>query len=180
MKAIRSMLSFAKQQPQHSEIIDLNATLHGMDALLRPAVGSGIELEIVPSTAPCWVNADRNQTELAILNLVLNARDAMPSGGKITISAKIVHGTSRRLAGQFAAVTVKDDGTGIPPDVLAQVFEPFFTTKGPGKGTGLGLSMVYGFAEQSEGEVTIDSVLGQGPAVVLYLPLAPLEDHGEA
>jgi two-component system, NtrC family, sensor kinase len=180
MKAIRSMLSFAKQQPQHSEVIDLNATLHGMDALLRPAVGSGIELEIVPSTAPCWVNADRNQTELAILNLVLNARDAMPSGGKITISAKIVHGTSRRLAGQFAAVTVKDDGTGIPPDVLAQVFEPFFTTKGPGKGTGLGLSMVYGFAEQSEGEVTIDSVLGQGTAVVLYLPLAPLEDHGEA
>jgi two-component system, NtrC family, sensor kinase len=180
MKAIRSMLSFAKQQPQHSEVFDLNAALQDMDALLHPAVGSGIELQIVPSTVPCRVNADRNQTELAILNLVLNARDAMPNGGKITILAKAVHGTDERSVGQFAAVTVKDNGAGIPPDVLAHVFEPFYTTKGPEKGTGLGLSMVYGFAEQSHGEVTIDSVVGQGTAVVLYLPLAPLEDHAEA
>ena len=104
----------------------------------------------------------------------------MPNGGKITISAKAVHGTDERSVGQFAAVTVKDNGAGIPPDVLAHVFEPFYTTKGPEKGTGLGLSMVYGFAEQSHGEVTIDSVVGKGTAVVLYLPLAPLEDHAEA
>ena len=179
--AVRSMLSFARQQPLRSEVFDLNATLGGMESLLRQAMGAGIRLDIVLAPAPCWTEADQNQTELAILNLALNARDAMPQGGTLTVTTMVVRlaGKPDGLTGDFVALAVKDTGAGMPPEVQARVFEPFFTTKEPGKGTGLGLSMVYGFAKQSYGTVTIDSTVGRGTSVVLYLPRRA-SNRGEA
>ncbi|MDR3534241.1 MAG: ATP-binding protein, partial [Rhodopila sp.] len=173
-KTIASMLAFARQQPLQSEVFDLNATVCDMESLLRPALGSGVKLDIVPAKTPCWVRADRNQTELAILNLALNARDAMPAGGTllVTVSCVTLTGAPAGLMGDFGAVAVKDTGVGMSPEVQARLSEPFFTTKGPGKGTGLGLSMVYGFAEQSHGAVTVDSAVGQGTTMVLYLPFS--------
>jgi signal transduction histidine kinase len=111
---------------------------------------------------------------LAILNLTVNARDAMPEGGALTVTTETVRlaGKPGGLAGNFIAVRVKDTGKGIPPEVLGRVFEPFFTTKEPGKGTGLGLSMVYGFAQQSHGAVTIESKFDRGTSVVIYLPVS--------
>jgi signal transduction histidine kinase len=179
--AVRSMLSFSRQQPLRSEVFDLNATLGGMESLLRQAIGAGIRLDIVLAPAPCWTEADQNQTELAILNLALNARDAMPQGGTLTVTTTVVRlaGEPDGLTGDFVALAVKDTGAGMHPEVQARVFEPFFTTKEPGKGTGLGLSMVYGFAKQSHGAVTIDSTVGRGTSVVLYLP-RHASNQGEA
>jgi two-component system, NtrC family, sensor kinase len=178
--AVHSMLSFVRRQPLRSQVFDLNATLRGMESLLRQATGAEIRLDMVLAPAQCWTEADQNQTELAILNLALNARDAMPQGGRLTVTTKTVRlaGEPDDLAGDFIALAVRDTGTGMPPEVQARVFEPFFTTKGPGKGTGLGLSMVYGFAAQSHGAVAIDSTVGQGTSVVLYLPRrAPKADN---
>ena len=129
------------------------------------------------ASAACWIKADRNQTELAILNLAVNARDAMPDGGTLTVTTEIVRlmGEPGGLIGNFCSATVKDTGVGMPPDALARAFEPFFTTKESGKGTGLGLSMVYGFAEQSRGGTAIDSVVGRGTTVVVYLPASEAE-----
>jgi signal transduction histidine kinase len=130
-----------------------------MENLLRPALEARVTLDIVASPTRCWVRADRNQTELAILNLALNARDAMPDGGTLSVVAGVAHlsGVPAGLLGDFGTVAVQDTGTGMTPEVQARVFEPFFTTKGPNKGTGLGLSRVYGFAEQTHGAVAIDS-----------------------
>ena len=171
-KAIHSMLSFARQQPLRAEVFDLSAVMHGMDSLLRQATGSRIQLDIVSAPSPCWTEADRNQTTLAILNIAVNARDAMPQGGTLTVTTKAVllAGEPDGLTGDFVALIVRDTGMGMPPEVQARVFEPFYTTKEPGKGTGLGLSMVYGFAKQSHGGVTIASTIGRGKSVVLYLP----------
>ena len=170
--AVHSMLSFVRRQPLRSQVFDLNATLGGMESLLRQATGALVQLDMVLAPAPCWTEADQNQTELAILNLALNARDSMPEGGTLTVTTKTVRlaGEPDDLAGDFITLAVTDTGTGMPPEVKARVFQPFFTTKGPGKGTGLGLSMVYGFANQSHGAVTIDSTVGRGTSVVLYLP----------
>jgi signal transduction histidine kinase len=173
-KAIGSLLSFARRQPLRSEVFDLSACVCSMEGLLRQALGSGIVLDIVRAPAPCWTNTDRNQMELAILNLALNARDAMPEGGTLTVTVGAVRlaGEPDGLVGDYIAITVKDTGKGISPDVLAKVFEPFFTTKEPGKGTGLGLSMVYGLAKQSHGAVTIESKIDRGTSVVLYMPIS--------
>ncbi len=173
-RAIKSLLSFARREPISSEIFDFNAALRSMDALLRQAMGTRIKLEIALTAAPCWTVADRNQAELAILNVAINARDATPDGGTLTVTTRAVHltGEPDGLTGDFIAIALKDIGTGMPPEVQAKVFEPFFTTKGPGQGTGLGLSMVYGFTKQSHGTVTIDSAAGEGTTVILYLPFS--------
>jgi two-component system, NtrC family, sensor kinase len=173
-KAIGSLLSFARRQPLTSEVFDLSASVCGMEGLLRQALGSGIALDIVRAPAPCWTKTDRNQMELAILNLAVNARDAMPEGGTLTVTVEAVRLADEPdgLVGDFIATTVKDTGKGMSPDVLAKVFEPFFTTKEPGKGTGLGLSMVYGLAKQSHGAVTIESKIDRGTSVVVYLPVS--------
>jgi two-component system, NtrC family, sensor kinase len=181
-KAIESLLSFARRQPLRSEVINLNAALCSMDGLLRQALGSGITLDIVRAPAPCWTKTDRNQMELAILNLAVNARDAMPEGGTLTVTAEAVRlaGKPDGLVGDFIAIRVNDTGKGMPPDVLAKVFEPFFTTKEPGKGTGLGLSVVYALAKQSHGAVAIESKIDQGTFVVIYLPAASAPNADEA
>src|SRR5690606_21241590 len=117
---------------------------------------------------------DANQLESAVLNLVINARDALPKGGNITIRTRSLQstGSTELVDGGYVALSVTDDGTGIAPDVLSKVFEPFFTTKPLGQGTGLGLSSIYGFARQSGGEARIDSVVGRGTEVTLLLPAA--------
>jgi two-component system, NtrC family, sensor kinase len=122
----------------------------------------------------CTVKVDPSEFELALLNLAVNARDAMPNGGSLSITAKpiVLRGNAAEegLQGEFVAIRVADTGSGIPADALPHVFEPFFTTKAVGKGTGLGLSQVYGFAKQSGGTATITSVVGRGTAIMLYLP----------
>ncbi|HEX8445387.1 MAG TPA: ATP-binding protein [Sphingomonas sp.] len=162
------LLSFARKQPLLPGHHDLNAIVGGMQALLERALGKQVVLRLERAPDPVPVLVDRNQTESAIINLAINARDAMPDGGVITIATGVQpdeHGVPA------AVITVRDTGIGIPPEHLERVFEPFFTTKVLGQGTGLGLSQVYGFAKQSQGDISIHSVPGSGTEVMLYLPM---------
>jgi len=145
--------------------------------LLRPTLGERIEIETVFEDEGCFATVDPNQLVTAILNLALNARDAMPDGGKLILETgsayldenyAAMHGEVR--PGRYALIAVSDTGTGIPVGILDKVFNPFFTSKGPGKGTGLGLSMVYGFVKQSAGHIKIYSEEGHGTTVKMYLP----------
>ncbi|GLR83009.1 PAS domain S-box protein (plasmid) [Azospirillum oryzae] len=173
----RRLLAFARRQPLKPERTDLNMLVVGLWDLLGRSVGEEIRLER-RLAEPLWpVHADVNQIESALLNLVINARDAMPDGGSVTVETANAVFASGDLVndpgvepGDYAVLTVRDSGTGMPPDVLARVFEPFFTTKPIGQGTGLGLSQLYGFARQSGGFVRIDSAVGRGTAVHLHLP----------
>jgi two-component system NtrC family sensor kinase len=168
---IRSLLAFARRQPLQLQTFDVNATIQGMLPLLRQSVGPmiTIELELAPDLWP--VKADVNQTEVAILNLAINARDAMPSGVlRIATANAALNGEPEGLVGSYVSISLIDTGTGMPPEILARAFEPFFTTKAPEKGSGLGLSSVYGFARQSQGTVHITSKPGEGTAVTIYLP----------
>ena len=137
-------------------------------------MGGDIEIKVDVPDGVCAIRVDPGEFELAILNLAVNAKDAMPAGGTLSIRAKAVtlkgEASEEGLSGEFVAIRVADTGHGIPPDVLARVFEPFFTTKEVGKGTGLGLSQVYGFAKQSGGTATISSAEGRGTAITIYLP----------
>jgi signal transduction histidine kinase len=173
-KSISSLLSFARRQPLQLERFDLNKALEDMAELMRQALGSKIHLNMVLSPTLGEIEADPNQTSLAILNIVVNARDAMPKGGRLQIETanQVLTGKPDGLVGSFVAARFADSGKGIPRHLLSRVFEPFFTTKNRGEGTGLGLSMVYGFANQSGGTVAIDSTVGQGTAMTLYLPRA--------
>ena len=167
----RQLLAFARRQPLAVTIVDLNAQLRRMAELLARTVGSGINLEtdLAPDLWP--VEADATQLELAVINLAINARDAMPDGGRLRIrTANRPSPDAAADARAFVGLEISDTGAGMPADVLARAFEPFFTTKGPGKGTGLGLSMVYGFAHQSGGTATIRSEPGRGTTVTLDLP----------
>jgi signal transduction histidine kinase len=171
---IASLLAFARKQPLVVRPFDLHAVLADIDALLRQAVGHTITLrvDLAPDLYP--VETDMGQTEMAILNLAVNARDAMPQGGVLRIEGRNVHfdGECEGLVGDFVALSVADTGAGMPPEVLARAFEPFFTTKQPGKGTGLGLSAVFGFVKQSRGATTITSRPSEGTVVTIYLPRA--------
>ena len=171
------LLAFSRRQPLNPKPADLNLLMRNMTELLHRTLGETVELEGVLSPRLWPVEVDSNQLESAILNLALNARDAMPDGGKLTIeTAKASLDESYRamdaevLPGQYVMISVSDTGCGMSPDTVARVFEPFFTTKEVGKGTGLGLSMVYGFVKQSGGHVTIYSELGHGTTVKLYFP----------
>jgi CheY-like chemotaxis protein len=158
-------------------VVDLAELIKTVGTMLESAVDALIEIDVTidPDTWP--INVDAGELELALVNIVLNARDAMPDGGRISLEAANVHLAARdtvsAVEGQFVALRLTDTGTGIAPDMLDKVFDPFFTTKPVGKGTGLGLSQVYGFAYQSGGTVTVDSLLGHGTSVTLYLPRAP-------
>jgi two-component system, NtrC family, sensor kinase len=155
-------------------VIDLAQRLPVLRELLTRSLRTDIEINVeVPDTV-CAVRVDPSEFELAILNLAVNAKDAMPNGGALSMSAKPVtlkgDASEEGLSGDFVAVQVADTGQGIPADVMMRVFEPFFTTKDVSKGTGLGLSQVYGFAKQSGGTATVTSTEGQGTTVTLYLP----------
>jgi two-component system NtrC family sensor kinase len=170
------LLAFARRQPLAKATIDLNAQLRRMAELLTRTVGSGIAIhtDLAPDLWP--VDADATQLELAVINLAINGRDAMPSGGKLGIRTFNRRVPPERASehqakiGDFVSLEISDTGHGMPPEVAARAFEPFFTTKEAGKGTGLGLSMVYGFARQSGGSASIRSDVGRGTAVSLLLP----------
>ena len=155
-------------------VIDLAEQLPEIKDMLSRSLRGDIEIKVGVPRRPCTVKVDPSEFELALLNLAVNARDAMPSGGTLTITAKPVvlrgKASEEGLAGDFVAIRVADTGSGIPADVLPRVFEPFFTTKDIGKGTGLGLSQVYGFAHQSGGAATIASSARRGTVVTLFLP----------
>jgi signal transduction histidine kinase/CheY-like chemotaxis protein len=173
----RRLLAFSRQQPLAPESIDANKMVSDMSELLRRTLGESISLETVLAGGLWRVNADASQLENSVVNLAVNARDAMPEGGRITIETANAHLDDLYTAqnpgakpGQYVMVAVTDTGTGMSPEVMAKAFDPFFTTKGVGKGTGLGLSQVYGFVKQSDGHIKIYSELGQGTTVKLYLP----------
>jgi CheY-like chemotaxis protein len=168
---------FSRRAPLDPKVVDLGRVVTGMSDLLRRSLGERIGIETVLSGGLWRVHADPNQLEVAILNLAVNARDAMPEGGKLTIETTNAYldeayaaSQSEVVPGQYAAVCITDTGIGMSKDVIARAFEPFFTTKGVGHGTGLGLSQVYGFVKQSGGHVKIYSEPGHGTTVKLYLP----------
>jgi len=175
---IKRLLAFSRNQPLQPKVLDLGGVARGMEPLLRRALGERITIETQIAEGAWPVLADPAQFENAILNLAINARDAMPNGGRLTIACKNTTLDEAAAAatdlpvGDFVTLSVSDTGTGMRPDVLAHVFEPFFTTKEVGKGSGLGLSMVYGYARQSGGAVKIYSEVGHGTDVRLYLPRA--------
>ncbi|XYD11842.1 PAS domain-containing protein (plasmid) [Methylobacterium sp. NMS12] len=183
------LLAFSRRQPLEARPVDVNRLVSSMDDLLRRTLGERVRLEVVVAGGLWLTLCDPNQLENAILNLAINARDAMPDGGRLTIEtanaflddAYVAREIGVR-AGQYICVCVTDTGTGMPPDVIAKAFDPFFTTKPIGQGTGLGLSMIYGFAKQSEGNVKIYSENGQGTSVKLYLPryFGEVEEDGTA
>ncbi|MGH6989457.1 MAG: response regulator [Stellaceae bacterium] len=162
----RRLLAFARQQPLQVEEIDLGRHLGDARSLLRQPLGPGITLDVVAEPDLPRVRIDPAQLATVVLNLVINARDAMPDGGAITVAARKVI----EEPGDFVLLRVADTGTGMPAEVVARAVEPFFTTKEVGKGTGLGLSMVYGFVRQSGGRMTIDSAPGRGTAINILLP----------
>jgi two-component system NtrC family sensor kinase len=168
------LLAFSRRQTLTPVAIELTQWLPEMKELLSRSLRGDIEIDVEVPGGNCAIKVDPSELELALLNLAVNARDAMPSGGALTITARPVRlkgqATEEGLSGDFVAIRVSDTGTGIAGDVLARVFEPFFTTKEVGKGTGLGLSQVYGFARQSGGTATITSTVGRGTAITLFLP----------
>ncbi len=174
----RRLLAFAREQPLKPRDLDVGAALAGMRGLLRRVAGDGVELRLklpAPGAPPLVARTDPVQLETAVLNLVANARDAMPQGGPLTISAaprRVGEDAGGLTVGAYVVVSVSDHGTGMPPEVLARAMEPFFTTKEVGRGTGLGLSIVYGFAQQSGGTAEIESAPGEGTTVRLLLPAA--------
>ena len=175
----QQLLAFARKQPLEPTETDVNTLIIDTAKLLQRTLGEHVEIESVFADEVCPAIVDPNQLATAILNLALNARDAMPDGGKLIIETGTVvldenyarmHGDVR--PGSYAMIAVSDTGTGIPADMLDKVFNPFFTSKGPGKGTGLGLSMVYGFVKQSAGHIMIYSEAGHGTTIKMYLPPA--------
>jgi PAS domain S-box-containing protein len=176
------LLAFARRQPLIPKSVDANQLVVSLEDLLRRSLGEAIDLQIVAPDDLWGTLCDPNQLESALLNLAINARDAMPDGGKLTISTAnarldgVAADTPALLPGDYICIDVTDTGTGMSAEVAARAFDPFFTTKPIGQGTGLGLSMIYGFARQSNGHATIDSKLGQGTSVRLYLP----RHHGDA
>ena len=170
----RQLLSFSRTLPLSPTVINPAEAIHAIRDVLTGSMHVNIQFQIdVPrSTWPICV--DKSELELALVNLAVNARDAMPDGGRITIAAETVHirpgDLPEDISGDFVALSVADTGSGIPPDLVPRVVEPFFTTKAPDKGTGLGLSQVYGFARRSDGTVAITSEVGRGTKVTVYLP----------
>jgi PAS domain S-box-containing protein len=170
------LLAFSRQQPVDPRPVDINGLIGTVEELLRRSLGENINLIVVAGESLWLVRCDGNQLENALLNLAINARDAMPDGGTMTIDTanKVLDANQARQrdvsAGEYVRLRVIDNGAGMPPSVKARAFDPYYTTKPIGKGTGLGLSMIYGFVRQSDGSVTIDSEFGKGTSVEICLP----------
>jgi PAS domain S-box-containing protein len=176
-KLASQLLAFARRQPLEPRVVNVGRLIKGMDEMLRRALGGEIEVETIVAGGLWNSLIDPDQLENAVLNLAINARDAMNGEGRLTIEAsnaflddEYVRQHDELSAGQYVMIAVTDTGTGIPPDILERVYEPFFTTKAEDKGTGLGLAMVYGFLKQSGGHVKIYSEVGAGTTVKLYFP----------
>jgi len=171
------LLAFSRKQPLDPKPLNINKFLKGLSDFLRRSLGETLALDIVGADGLLQVEVDPIQLEAAILNLAVNARDAMSEGGKLTITTSnsfldedYCRDLEELVPGQYVLIAVSDTGTGMPKDILERVFEPFFTTKAAGQGTGLGLSQVYGFVKQSSGHIQIDSEPGEGTTVKIYLP----------
>ena len=172
----RQLLAFARRQPLRPQIVDLAARMPEFASLLRATLGSRVSIELVVAPDVRQVRVDEAELDLALLNLALNARDAMPSGGRLTITidnTDVAATPQSPLAGAFVRIAVADTGEGIAPEDIERVFEPFWTSKAAGQGTGLGLSQVHAFCEQSGGQALIASTLGEGTTVTLLVPAAP-------
>lgn len=168
----RQLLAFGRGQNLAPEIVDANALIETDRELFQRCAGDAVTIRHHPGAQLPPIYVDRAQLEAALLNLVSNSRDAMPSGGTITITTSLSQGPDEPSGPGFVDVTVTDTGTGIPAEHLTRVFEPFFTTKDVGRGSGLGLSQIFGFASQSGGQARLDSTPGQGTSVSLILPIA--------
>jgi PAS domain S-box-containing protein len=173
------MLAFARRQALKPQPVDVNQLITNLESFLSRTLNADIELRVLPAPVPCTALIDPTQLESALLNLCVNARDAMTGGGKLIVEtgraaldADYAAQNPGVIPGEYVLVAVSDTGSGIDPEIIDRVFDPFFTTKSVGRGTGLGLSMVYGFAKQSQGHVKIYSELGRGTSVKLYLPIA--------
>jgi len=175
-KLTAQLLSFSRRQPLDPKLVDAGRLISGFQGLIRRAVGEGCEIRLAIDDRLWLCHVEAAKLETALLNLALNGRDAMPDGGVLEIAARNVvldeNFAGGLAAGPYISVSVRDTGCGMPPETLERVFEPFFTTKEVGKGTGLGLSMVYGFVKQSQGHVAIDSAVGAGTTITVYLPKA--------
>jgi CheY-like chemotaxis protein len=166
----RQLLTFARRQQINPVLLNVRQTLSAVRDVLETGLGSQVRLEVAIPDGIWPVVADPAELETAIVNLVLNARDAMPEGGAVRISAENRRIDDHANPGEYVCITVADNGVGIPDDVIAKIFDPFFTTKPVGKGTGLGLSQVHGFASQADGFVDVKSRLGEGTQVTVFLP----------
>src|ERR1700733_15031261 len=173
----QQLLAFGRRQVLQLKVVDLNRVVTEVAQMLDRLIPANIELKILPAASPNWIKADPGQIEQVILNLVVNARDAMPHGGELTIGTRNVElrGTyagshSRIPPGKYVVLSVNDNGTGMGKEVQAKIFEPFFTTKKPGEGTGLGLAIVYGVVKQTGGWITTRTEVGRGTSVDIYLP----------
>ncbi len=169
----RQLLSFSRRQRLNPEPINVAERIEAIREVLSSGLGSSaMHVDIAPDAWP--IKVDTTEFEIALVNLVVNARDAMPDGGTVSLQVRNAHldDTHNVAPGEYLAVTVADTGSGIAPDIVSKVFEPFFTTKPVGKGTGLGLSQVHGFVHQAEGTVTVESTINKGTAVTMYLPRA--------
>ncbi|TGN76015.1 PAS domain S-box protein [Bradyrhizobium yuanmingense] len=176
-KLTAQLLAFARRQPLKPQIFNVGSQVEGVAQLVRPLVGARIEIAVEVRDAGCFTVADIAQFETALINLAINARDAMDGEGRLTIAVRKVSGIPSLRAqsarrGDYVAISVTDTGSGIAPEHLEQIFEPFFTTKEVGKGTGLGLSQAFGFAKQSEGDIAVTSTQGEGATFTIYLPQA--------
>ena len=176
----RQLLAFSRRQKALPRLFALGDVVRGMDTMLRRLIGPEIEFTIVCDPAPVMVVADSNQIEQVVMNLSINARDAMPNGGRLTVRVDEVtieadDATTLALvegrSGRYARMSVSDTGTGMNEHTRTKLFEPFFTTKEEGKGTGLGLSIVYGIVKQSGGHIQVSSELGRGSTFYIYLPM---------
>lgn len=183
---VSQLLTFSRKRVLEPKVIDLNRILSGIDRMLRRLIGENIDLSTIPGEGLGSVRADPGQIEQVVVNLAVNARDAMHSGGKLTIGTEnleIDGGTASRHPvggpGKYVMLRVSDTGCGMDEDVRSRLFEPFFTTKPPGKGTGLGLSTVYGIVQQSQGHIHVESGVGKGTTFTVYLPRveAPAEEQ---
>ncbi|MDQ0465853.1 PAS domain S-box-containing protein [Caulobacter ginsengisoli] len=179
----RHLLAFARRQRLRPMAVSLTARAESLIELLGASLGPSVELDIDLGDDLWPVELDPGELDLALLNMAVNARDAMPQGGRLSLTARnhtVVADGNTEIAGDYVALTMTDTGVGIPADILERVFEPFFTTKDINKGTGLGLSQVYGFARQAGGWATIDSELGKGARITLFLPRSGLAPGDEA
>jgi two-component system, cell cycle sensor histidine kinase and response regulator CckA len=173
----RQLLSFSRKQVVQPQVVTTDVVMGSLANLLRRLIGEDVELALRPLAEDACVRVDPGQLEQAVVNLVVNARDAMPHGGRVTLETRsvrvaspIIHPNGFVRPGSWVVISVIDTGSGMTPDVLSHLFEPFFTTKPPGKGTGLGLSTVYGIVKQSGGHVLVESTPGSGSAFHIYLP----------
>jgi PAS domain S-box-containing protein len=172
---VRRLLAFARRQKLEPHAVEIESLREAVSDLLTHTLGGLVDLEWQAPEVPWNAFADQSQLELAMVNLIINARDAMPAGGTVTVSIENHAGAPALDDGDYVLVTITDTGTGISLDDLERVMDPFFTTKDVGKGSGLGLSMVYGFAQQSNGLFRLDSEFGKGTRAELWLPRAPVD-----